>query len=203
MNIKQLLITTSVIAMAITASAQELRLSAGYNGSQVQEAGRDGWLGKGGYQFGADLLLGHQLFLRTGAHLLVRNLNYSYVRADENGLPETTPDDFNYTSRSLRVPAQVGLYLLDPEDRPGFNVYAVGGPSLVYTLSTELDANELEVQTKDAQVYLGFGAGATLGFLFVEGGYDVALARSVETRLTDPKFNYYYLMGGVRLRLAR
>lgn len=203
MNIKHLLLTSAVLAAASSATAQEIRLSAGYNGSQVQEAGRDGWLGKGGYQFGADLLLGGQLFLRTGGHLLVRNLDYSYLRSDDNGLPETAPDDFDYTSRSLRVPAQVGFYLLDPEDSPGFNVYAVAGPSLVYALSTELDANELEVRTKDAQVYLGFGAGATLGFLFVEGGYDAALARSVETRLTDPKFNYYYLMGGVRLRLAK
>lgn len=201
--------TNNIFLIALTAAlptlsqGQELRLSGGYNGSNVQPANGEGWTGRAGYQFGADLLLGDQMFLRTGLHLLVRNLDYTYAEANGQGIPDAPPEDFDYTSRSLRVPLQVGLHVLDPEKGTALNAYAVAGPSLLYTLNTRLSQDELEVTTTDMQGYLGFGLGATLGFLFIEGGYDVALSRAVETNFTDPKVNMYYLMGGLRLQLAR
>ena len=197
------LLIVPLLLLPFTTQAQELRLSGGYNGSNVREVGDAGWTGRGGYQLGADLLLGGQLFLRTGAHLVVRDLNYSYYPAGENGLPSETPSDFRYTDRSLRVPAQVGLYLLDPDEDPGLNVYAVGGPSLLYVLNTELSNDALDVETRDAQLYLGAGLGVTLGFVFLEGGYDFALNEQLSTEPTDARVNLYYLQAGVRLQLAR
>lgn len=35
-------------------SAQEIRLYGGYNGSNVSKAGTEQWVGRAGYQFGAD-----------------------------------------------------------------------------------------------------------------------------------------------------
>ncbi|MBK7385178.1 MAG: hypothetical protein IPI81_17885 [Flavobacteriales bacterium] len=54
-------------------------VSAYYNASNVREAGDEHWIGRGGYQFGIDALLGNnRLFVKPGMHFLVRNLRYTY-----------------------------------------------------------------------------------------------------------------------------
>lgn len=201
MTYKQL-VPIILLLLPLVSSGQELRLSSGYNGSNVQEAGNSGWTGRGGYQFGADLLLGRQLFLRTGLALVVRDLQYSYYPAGDMGLPSELSDDFRYTDRSLRVPAQIGLHLLDPDDGPGFNVYGVAGPSLLYVLDSELSDDALTVDTRNAQWFMGFGLGATLGFLFVEGGYEVALTDQLGMDPNGTRVNRYYIQAGIRLQLA-
>lgn len=189
---------------ALTLHAQEFRLGGGYNGSNVSKAGTEQWVGKAGYQFGADLLLGGSWFVKPGVHLLVRNLNYSLVGVGPDGTPNGTDVDFRYTSRSLRVPLLVGRRLLDPSDDPAFNIYVVGGPTALFNLNADLDNDALTVETQAAQWYLGFGGGLELGFLFVEAGYDVAMSNvfNGDDFSTNPKVNNVYAAAGVRLRLA-
>lgn len=180
--------------------AQELHLSGGYNGSNVSEAGNEHWVGHAGYQFGADLLLGHHWFLKPGVHLLVRNLNYTY----SNGT-DISAQEYRYTSRSLAVPVLLGLNLMDPADEPAVNVYIQGGPTALMRLDADLDNDQLDVQTNGTQWYLGFGAGVELGFLFIEGGYNAAMSNVFkgDAFQTNPKVNYMYAEAGVRLRLAK
>lgn len=188
-----------------TLHAQEFRLGAGYNGSNVRSAGTERWIGRGGYQFGADLLLGNLWFVKPGVHLLVRNLNYTLVGIGPDGIPTGTDVDFRYTSRSLRVPLLVGRHLLDPSDDPAFNVYVLGGPTALFNLSADLDNDALNVETQAAQWYLGFGGGVEVSFLFVEAGYDVAMSNVFkgDRFSTNPKVNNVYASAGVRLRLAK
>ncbi len=186
------------------ACAQEFRFSGGYNGSNVSEAGKEKWVGRAGYQFGADLLLGGTWYVRGGAHLQVRNLNYSIAGLDGNGGATGVETEFAYTSRSLRVPLSLGRRLLDPADEPPFNVYLFGGPTALFNLSADLDNDQLDVQTSATQWYIGFGGGAEFSFLFAEAGYDVAMTDVFQGEgfATNPKVNQVYVAAGVRLQLA-
>ncbi len=194
------LLPLSLLLVALPCTAQEFRLSGGYNGSNVAEAGRERWSGRAGYQFGADLVLGRQWFLKPGVHLLVRNLNYTY-----SGLADVPAQEYRYTSRSLSVPLMLGVHLMDPADDPAVNIYALGGPTALFNLDADLDNDALNVETSAAQWYLGFGAGLSLGFLFVEGGYNVAMSNVFEgaTFDTNPRVNNAYAIAGLRLRLTQ
>lgn len=192
-------IAASAALMVATSNAQEIHLSAGYNGSNVQKAGDEAWTGRGGYQFGADLKFGQHWFVEPGVHFLVRNLNYTYVAA-----PDIPAQEFRYTAQSLRVPLMLGLNLMDPAEDPAVNVSIMGGPSALIGLESELDQDELIVETRGTQWYLGFAGELQLGFLFVNGGYDVAMSNVFEGESfsTNPKVNFYHLSAGIRLKLA-
>lgn len=188
------------LAASLPSFAQEIHLSGGYNASNVSSAGDEHWVGRAGYQFGADLLLGNRWFVKPGLHFLVRNLNFSYSSA-----AAVPAQDFHYTSRSLAIPVMLGLNLMDPADEPPMNVYVLGGPTALMRLSADLDNDELNVETRGTQWYIGFGAGADLGFLFVEGGYNVAMSNVFDGDAfrTNPKANYLYASAGVRLKFAK
>ncbi len=194
------LLSLSLLIATLPCAAQEFRLSGGYNGSNVTEAGNERWTGRAGYQFGADLLLGDRWFVKPGVHLLVRNLNYTYA-----GVSDVPAQDYRYTSRSLAVPVMLGLNLMDPANEPPLNIYALGGPTALFNLDADLDNDQLQVRTSEAQWYLGFGAGITLGFLFAEGGYNVAMSNVFEGQAfsTNPRVNQAYAIAGLRLRLSR
>ncbi|MEZ4740321.1 MAG: porin family protein [Flavobacteriales bacterium] len=189
-----------MLLISMASNGQEIHLSGGYNGSNVQEAGDEQWSGLAGYQFGADVLLGDRWFVKPGIHFLVRNLNYSY--ADAVG---ATQQEYEYTSRSLAIPLMLGRNLLDPSSDPSINLYVMGGPTALFGLNTDLDNNALTVETNSTQWYLGFGAGLHLGIFFVEGGYDVAMTNvfNGDEFETNPKVNYLHAIAGVRLQLAR
>ncbi|MCW5899587.1 MAG: outer membrane beta-barrel protein [Flavobacteriales bacterium] len=199
------LATAILICCALQAIGQEVRLGGGWSGSNVREAGDQMWTGQAGYLLGADVLLGGQWFLRSGAHLHVRNLNYTMAGTTPDGEVVGTDVEYRYTSRSLRVPAHVGLRLIDPVSDPALNIYVFGGPTALMALSADLRNDALEVETRPAQWQLGFGGGVELGFLFAEAGYDVAMTNVFKGEVfsTNPRVNNAYLTGGMRLRLAR
>lgn len=184
--------------------AQEFRIGAGYNGSNVREAGEEQWVGRAGYHAGVDLMLGGVWFVRPGAHFQVRNLNYTLAGLDANGAPMGTDVEFRYTDRSLRVPLLLGRHLLDPADDPGVNLYVMGGPTAMFNLDAELQDDRLDVETNNTQWYLGAGAGLELAFLFVEGSYNVAMSDVFKGAAfeTDLKVNQVTLSAGIRLKLA-
>lgn len=185
--------------------AQEIRLGGGYTGSNVREAGEERWVGRAGYQLGADLILGSQWFLRSGLHLHVRNLDYTMAGTGPNGEVIGTDTEFRYTERSLRVPVHLGLRLIDPATDPALNLYVFGGPTALMALDADLRNDALDVRTRHAQWQLGFGGGVELGFLFAEAGYDIAMSNVFkgEAFSTNPRVNSVYANAGVRLRLAR
>lgn len=186
-------------------SAQEVRLYGGYNGSNVSKAGPEQWVGRAGYQFGADVLIGSQWFLKPGIEFMVRNLNYSWSGTAPDGTTHLPDTEFDYSSRSLRIPLMLGVHLMDPANDPALNIYAMGGPSALMNLNADLNNDALDVSTNSTQWYLGFGAGLELGFLFLEGGYDVAMSNVFKGNdfETNPKVNFLHANVGVRLRLAQ
>ena len=197
----------ALLASIITTAgiSQEFRLGGGYNGANVRDAGDEQWAGRAGYQFGADMVLGGRWFLKPGVHLMVRNLDYTTAGLNPDGTPNGTDTEFRYTNRSLRVPLLAGLRLIDPADDPALNVYITGGPTALFSLSADLGNDALEVETRPAQWYLGFGGGVELSFLFLEAGYDVAMSNVFrgEAFNTNPSVNNVYLAGGLRLQLAK
>ncbi len=202
---RTLLLATLLSMLGTTdTNAQEIRLSGGYTGSNIREAGTERWIGKAGYQFGADLQLGGQWFVQPGVHFQVRNLNYTLASFDANGSATGTDTEFRYTERALRVPIMLGFNLLDPADDPAFNIYALGGPTALFNLSADLDNDALTVETTGSQWYLGFGGGINISFLFVEAGYDVAMSNVFKGNDfdTNPKVNQARIQAGIRLRLA-
>lgn len=192
------------VCTAMGSLAQELRLSGGYNGSNVRDAGDHRWTGRAGYQFGADILLGDTWFARAGAHLMVRNLNYALLSTDTSGVSVAGSTEFRYTSRSLRVPLQVGRFILDQRDDPTINAYVFAGPSALFNIDARLEEDEFEVETAPVQWSIGFGGGALYRFLFIEVGYDVAMSNIFEGEApnTNPRVNQVYAVAGVRLELA-
>ncbi|MCC7502217.1 MAG: PorT family protein [Flavobacteriales bacterium] len=205
LQIKLPVIALLASAMFSNLQAQELRLSGGYNGSNVSEAGPEMWVGRAGYQFGADVQLGGRWFVQPGIHFQVRNLNYTLAGTDTNGNLTGANTEFKYTDRSLRVPIMAGLNLMDPAKDPAFNVYLLGGPTALFMLKADLDYDALDVQTSKSQWYIGFGGGASFSFLFVEGGYDVAMSDvfSGSGFQTNPKVNQFRVLAGLRFRLAQ
>ena len=196
---KQLL--TSLLLIGTTsAMAQEFHFSAGYNGSNVSKAGDEHWVGKAGYQFGADVLIGDRWFLKPGLHFVVRNLYYSY----SNGV-DINAQEYKYTSRLLSVPVMLGINLMDPAEKSSFNVYAMGGPTALISMNADLDNDNVDVQTQAAQWYIGFAAGAEAGPVFIEGGYNAAMTNVFKGNefQTNPKVNEVYGIVGLRLMLAR
>lgn len=199
------LIIVGLALLPVLGHAQEIRLYGGYNGSNVSKAGDEQWVGRSGYQFGADVLIGSQWFLKPGIEFMVRNLNYTWAGNAPDGSTVLPDTEFDYTSRSLRVPIMLGVHLMDPADDPALNIYIMGGPSALMNLNADLDNDALTVETNSNQWYIGFGGGLELGFLFVEAGYDVAMSNVFKgsTFETNPKVNFVHANAGVRLRLAR
>jgi len=195
-----LFILGTAVLGAAPVHAQEVLFSGGYNGSNVQQRGDEAWVGRGGYQFGADVKLGKRLFVQPGLHFLVRNLNYTYATA-----LDVPAQEFRYTSQSLRVPIMVGVNLMDPANDPVFNVSLMGGPSALIGLSADLDQDQLSVSTRTAQWYIGFAGEASVSFVFVRAGYDLAMSNVFDGDKfgTNPKVNFYHISAGVRLRLAK
>jgi hypothetical protein len=204
-RIHKYLMATVLLLCGGATLGQEIRLGGGYTGSDVARAGEERWVGRAGYMLGADLILGNTWFVRGGAHLHVRNLNYTVAGTDADGNVIGTDNEFRYTSRSLRVPIHLGLRLMDPLSDPAFNIYLFGGPTALMAIDANLRNDALDVETRPAQWQLGFGAGLELGFLFLEGGYDVAMSNVFkgESFSTNPRVNNVYAAAGVRLRLAR
>ncbi len=201
---RTLLLSALLLTTGAGAIAQELRLSGGYNGSNVSEAGDERWKGQAGYQFGADVLLGTRWFVKGGAHFMVRNINYSVAAIDDQGNPTENVNEFRYTSQYLRVPIHAGLRLLDPADDPLLNIYIMAGPTALFLLKSDLDNDAITVKTNPAQWYVGAGGGLQFGAVFIEGGYDVAMTNVFKGNSfnTNPKVNQVYALVGVRLKLA-
>jgi len=203
-RISNLLCLAAISTVSLsTLHAQELRLGGGYTGSNVREAGNEKWVGRAGYQLGVDFLIGQRVFLKPGLHLQVRNLNYTLVDLDNNGQATSTSTEFRYTSRALRVPVLVGLRLMDPADEPDFNVYVMAGPTALIGINANLNNSALNVSTRSTQWYLGAGLGFEFKFLFLEGGYDVAMTNvfNGDGINTNPKVNNLYLAAGLRFVL--
>ncbi len=199
-SLVSLMIAGSAVLTFTSVRGQEIRLSGGYNGSNVQEAGDEAWTGRGGYMLGADLKLGQQWFIEPGVHFMVRNLNFTTA-----SLPDVPAQEFKYTERSLCVPLMLGLTLLGSDEDAALRASILGGPTALIGLGSELDQNSLDVTTNAAQWYLGFAGEVEMGFLFVRGGYDVAMSNVFdgESFSTNPKVNFYHLAAGVRLQLAQ
>lgn len=194
-----------VLAASSVLNAQEFRFGAGYNGSNVEKAGDERWIGKAGYQLGVDLVLGQRFFLKPGAYFQVRNLNYTLAGVAEDGSLIGTDVEYRYTARSLRVPLFAGLRLIDPADDGPINIYVAAGPTALFNLSADLDNDELQVETSGTQWFIGGAAGLELGFLFIEAGYDVAMSNVFKGNRfnTNPRVNQMTATAGLRLRLAR
>lgn len=190
-------LSTLFMVTALGAQSQTFHLSGGFSGSDVREAGEERWVGRGGYQFGADVLIGNRLFIKPGIHFVERNMRYSLL--DGGTL---TQREFKYTSQSVSVPVLVGANLIDPLAGGKFNAYLMAGPTALIGLRTNLNNSSLSVTTRGTQWYLGGGAGLGYGPVFLEGGYHLAMSNVFkgEGFSTNPKVNYAYIIAGVRLR---
>ncbi|MBK6341675.1 MAG: PorT family protein [Flavobacteriales bacterium] len=190
---------------AATLQAQELRLGGGYSGSNIRESGSEKWAGRAGYQFGVDVLIGERLFVKPGLHLQVRNLRYTVQGIGPDGSFNGTASEYKYTSRALRIPVLLGARLLAPNEENGFNAYVMGGPTALVAINADSDNNSLNVTTRSTQWYLGAGFGVEYKFLFLEGGYDVAMTNVFKGDgvNTNPKVNNIYVCTGVRFGLKK
>lgn len=136
---------------------------------------------------------------------MVRNLNYTVTGTAPDGSTTIPNTEFEYTSRSLRIPVMLGVHLMDPDNDPAVNFYVMGGPSALMNLNADLNNDALTAETNSTQWYVGFGGGLELSFLFAEVGYDVAMSNVFkgDDFQTNPKVNFIHANAGVRLKLAR
>jgi hypothetical protein len=192
-------------ASITTVRSQEIRLGGGYSGSIVNKTATENWKGRAGYQYGIDILLGQRIFLKPGIYMQIRNLDYTTIGVGEDGVPVGVETETRYTSKALRIPLMAGLRLIEPRDEPGFNMYVTGGPTALVGLSTNQDDNTLSFTTRSTQWYIGFGAGMEYKFIFLEGGYDVAMTNvfNGEGINTNPKVNNSYISAGFRFVLNK
>jgi len=191
MNLSRTLLLILVLGCCHALQTQEFRFGASYSGSNVRNTGEEQWVGKPGYQFGVDVVLSGVCFVQSGVHLLMRNLNYSAVGFSADSSPTGANVEFRYNERAQRVPLPLGRRLLEPSDDPAFNRYLLGGPTALFNLSADLDNDAFTVETQSAQRYSGFGGGVEIGFLYVEGGYDMVMSNVFkgDDFTTNPKVN--------------
>ena len=197
MKLMHAVLSIMFIAAALFGQSQTFHLSGGFSGSDVREAGDEQWVGRSGYQFGADVLIGNRLFVKPGVHYVVRNMRYTLL--DDATLSE---QEFEYTSQHVSIPVLVGANLIDPLEGGKFNAYLMAGPTALIAMRTDLNNSTLSVDTRGTQWYLGGGGGLGYGPVFLEGGYHLAMSNVFkgEGFSTNPKVNYTYIIVGVRLR---
>jgi hypothetical protein len=182
------------------AMAQELHLSAGYNGSKITKPGTEDWRGRGGFQFGVDALIGTRWFIKPGVHYVQRSMSYGVA----NGTLIAS-DRYTYTSRAVAIPVMLGTYFLNPDDIRSFNAYFMAGPTALIGLNSDPGYEFFSVETRATQWYLGLGLGMSYGPVFIEGGYNAAMSNVFkgEGLDTNPRVNNTYVIAGVRLHLAQ
>lgn len=207
MNHQRTLILASLLTISamVTVNAQEIRLGGGYAGSIVNSDASDNWKGRGGYQYGLDVLIGGRFFLKPGIYMQVRNLDFTTQGLGDDGRPNGITTETRYESKALRIPVMGGIRLLDNDNTTDFNLYVTGGPTALIGLSTDVGDNSLSFNTRSTQWYIGFGLGAEYRFIFLDAGYDVGMSNvfSGDGINTNPRVNNMYVTAGLRFVLNK
>lgn len=190
-----------MLSAAGFASAQEVRLMAGFNTIQVGETGADVTLAGGtGFQFEADAQFGQRIYVQPGIGYVIRNA--VLTMAVPNLVDPLSPllAESDYSTQAFRLSLMGGYRFMDEFDREAFNIRGFFGPSLLIGTNSRFENAQVDLSENNTQFFLTIGAGLERDIFFVDAGYDFALTEAFDVTGAEGRFNMLRVNLGVRLR---
>ena len=166
-----------------------LRPQVGINApSLYKEIANQEWKGHVGFQFGADLLIGGDVFFQPG-------INYESSSLTLDGVGDLDISRIN-------IPVYVGFRLFEHENK-SFGLRAFVGPNFALNVNEKLDdaiTDISEDNIKGSQISGVVGAGLDLSILFVDVGYRFGLTKIFEDiNDDDAKKHFFIANAGIRI----
>lgn len=199
---RPILTLLAAITVASAAHAQlEIRPYAGLNQQNLTAPPPlSSWKSGAGYQFGADLMLGGRVYMSAGAQYMATNTVLNTTLSNQSTVEGTL------NTGLLRIPLRLGFRLMDPGERPLFNLRPFAGFAAGFPLSSSFDqdgVNNVELGT--GQFHVTLGAGLDISIFFIDLGYDMGLNPVFDDNsfAVDSKSNILQVNAGLRLKLAR
>ena len=144
------------------------------------------WKGNVGYQFGADVQIGGNLYIQPGLNFQSTSLTVRNVGDLE-------------VSR-INLPVLLGLQLFDGLGST-IGIRAFAGPNFAINVNEELDESFNDItkdNIKNSLVSGLVGGGVDLGSLFVDVAYKFGLSKFFEDINNDANKNIFIVNAGIR-----
>ncbi|MBW6459083.1 MAG: PorT family protein [Bacteroidales bacterium] len=200
---KKSILIVLAIALSLTAFSQiELKPAIGFNVARFDSnpvvtiaSVTDSLVStsKAGYQIGASLAVGRQLYIEPG--LFYTKLTQNFTPSD----PENP--EFVYSANYLRVPVNFGFQFIGHTTSfAGLRIFL--GPSMLIPLSVkENEFGLVKDDLKSPQFDFSVGAGLNIWFLFLDVSYGWGLTPQYKVDPIEAKMQAFYANLGFRFKL--
>ena len=168
-------------------SQMSLRPQVGVNSPSISDDLAIGdWGSSVGFQFGADLQIGGDLYFQPGLNFQTSSLSVSNV------------GDIDVSN--INIPFMVGYDLGTESNKFGFRLFA--GPNFALHVNEDIaDAitSIIPDDFKSFRVSGVAGAGLDVSILFVDVAYNFGLSNWIEGSAIDAKKNLFLINAGIRI----
>lgn len=200
---RKIILSILSIALSLTAFSQiELKPAIGFNVARFDSnpvvtiaSVTDSLVStsKAGYQIGASLAVGRQLYIEPG--LFYTKLTQNFTPSD----PENP--EFVYSANYLRVPVNLGFQFIGHATSfAGLRIFI--GPSMFIPLSVkENEFGLVNDDLKSPQFDFSVGAGLNIWFLFLDVSYGWGLTPQYKADPIEAKMQAFYANVGFRFKL--
>lgn len=189
---KKLLFIVLALSSGYMLSAQAtFNPKIGYNYSYFSEDYENQDIeGKSGWQVGADIKFGDQIFFAPGLHYFESNNRVRSV-----GGINVTNGDISFDVKGLRIPAVVGVDLIEGR-RAGLRAYT--GPNLTVILDNDEDAFDSgDFLYKETTWGYNVGVGLDIGIITIDLNHEWGLTNVFEPESIKSKNNRFFLSLGL------
>lgn len=188
-NIISFLVLVMMLVAADADGQISLRPQVGINAPSIsKDVASFKWKGNVGFQFGADLLIGGDIYVQPG------------VNWESSSLTLENVGDVDISR--INIPVYLGFRLFEHENK-SFGLRGFVGPNFALTVSEKLDdaiTDFSEDNIKNSQVSGLVGAGLDLSILFVDFGYRFGLTKIFENiNDDDAKKHFFVANAGIRI----
>lgn len=184
---KALFFTLLFVMPVFVFSQLSLRPQIGVNSPSISDNLAVGdWGSSVGYQFGADLQFGGDLYLQPGLNYQTFNLSVERV------------GDIHVSN--INIPVMIGYNLGTEDNTFGYRLFA--GPNFTLHVNENIDDAITEIVPEDFKSFRisgVAGAGLDLSILFVDVAYNFGLTNWIEGDAFEAKKNNFLINVGIRL----
>ncbi|MCI5080599.1 MAG: PorT family protein [Saprospiraceae bacterium] len=189
---KKLSILIVLLAATVTAFAQaRFNPKVGPSFSYYNSDGEDTEIkGKTGFVAGFDLRFGETFYFAPGAYYFQQK-----NQVDEIGPFDISGDNFEFTTRGIRIPLVVGGDLVKSEAL-GIRVYT--GPNISFIFEDEDEFADFEELFLNETIWgYNLGAGVDFGIVSIDLNHEWGLTNIFDSDTIDSRNHRLYLMVGI------
>jgi hypothetical protein len=149
--------------------------------------------GRAGYQIGASLAIGRNMYIEPG--IFYNKMNQSFTPT------KTENSEFKYNTGFIRIPVNFGFKLIGKNSNfASLRIFL--GPSMFIPLSVKENSYGLtKDDVKSPQFDISAGAGLNIWFLFLDVSYGWGLTPQFKDDAIQAKMQAFYTNVGFRFRL--